>query len=159
MFRRGLLRQEGSKGSCYKHEIDSHTRTCREQAEQSTPQTTQADSPLPYDLPNFMNSGRYDGDIPASRWLTRLSYDFKKAHYNPPTPELFLEAIEMLLEGEPAKRLDSTPHNSDLLWDIWSRKFKDDDDNSDDDNDDDNNNNDDDKDNGKSDCDGERFLG
>jgi hypothetical protein len=48
-------------------------------------------------------------DIPASRWLTRLTYGFKKAGHNPSTPELFLDAIEMLLEGEAAKRLDSTP--------------------------------------------------
>lgn len=36
-------------------------------------------------------------------------YDFRKAGHNPPSPELFLESIEMLLEGEPARRLDSTP--------------------------------------------------
>ena len=60
-------------------------------------------------LPDFTNSGRFNGDIPASRWLTHLAYDFKKAGHNPPTLELFLEAIEMLLEGEPVKRLDSTP--------------------------------------------------
>jgi hypothetical protein len=60
-------------------------------------------------LPDFKNSGRYEGDIPASRWLTRLAYDFRKASKNVPKPELYLEAIEMLLEGEPARRLDSTP--------------------------------------------------
>jgi hypothetical protein len=58
-------------------------------------------------LPDFKNSGYYKGDIPAFRWLTRLVYDFRKASQNIPRPELFLEAIEMLLEGEPARRLDS----------------------------------------------------
>ncbi|PMD62563.1 uncharacterized protein K444DRAFT_344967 [Hyaloscypha bicolor E] len=48
-------------------------------------------------------------DIATSQWLTCLAYDLKKAGQNPPSPELFLEAIEMLLEGGPAKRLDSTP--------------------------------------------------
>jgi len=38
----------------------------------------------------------------------------KKAGHNHLSPELFLEAAEMLLEGEPAKRLDSTP---------WIRRF------------------------------------
>ena len=67
------------------------------------------------ELPDFTNSGRYSGDIPASRWLTRLSYDFKKAKHNPLEAELFLEAIEMLLEGEPAKRLDSTPPIREII--------------------------------------------
>ncbi|KAH8745452.1 hypothetical protein F5882DRAFT_371266, partial [Hyaloscypha sp. PMI_1271] len=40
--------------------------------------------------------------------LTRLIYDFRKARHNPPSPELFLESIKILLEGEPTRRLDST---------------------------------------------------
>jgi hypothetical protein len=39
----------------------------------------------------------------------------KKAGQNPPSPELFLEAIEMFLEGEPAKRLDSTPRVRNIV--------------------------------------------
>ncbi|KAH8780636.1 hypothetical protein F5882DRAFT_463241 [Hyaloscypha sp. PMI_1271] len=50
-------------------------------------------------LPDFKNS----------------AYDFKKAGQNVPTPELFLEAIEMLLKGEPARRLDSTPRIRRLI--------------------------------------------
>ena len=60
-------------------------------------------------LPDFTNSNRFNRDIATSQWLTCLAYDLKKAGQNPPSPELFLEAIEMLLEGGPAKRLDSTP--------------------------------------------------
>jgi hypothetical protein len=60
-------------------------------------------------LPDFTNSNRFNRDIPTLQWLTCLAYDLKKAGQNPPSPELFLEAIEMLLEGGPAKRLDSTP--------------------------------------------------
>lgn len=52
------------------------------------------------ELPDFTNSSRFNGDIPVSRWLTRLAYNFKKAGQNPPSLELFLEAIEMLLEVE-----------------------------------------------------------
>jgi len=70
------------------------------------------------ELPDFANAGRYTGDIPALRWITRLVYDFKKAGYRPPPSELFLEAIEMLLEGDPAKRLDSTPRIRKLI-DTW----------------------------------------
>jgi hypothetical protein len=66
-------------------------------------------------LPDFANAGRYNGDIPASRWITRLIYDFKKAGQPVPDPELFLEAVEMLLEGEPARRLDSTPRIRRLI--------------------------------------------
>ena len=58
-------------------------------------------------LPDFANAGRYNGNIPASRWLTRLLYDFRKAGHKVPNPELFLESIEMLLEGELTRRLDS----------------------------------------------------
>jgi hypothetical protein len=65
-------------------------------------------------LPDY-SAGHYDGTIPASRWLTRLNYDFKKAGHKKPDPEMFLEAIEMLMEGEPAKRLDSTPRIRKLI--------------------------------------------
>ena len=60
-------------------------------------------------LLDFKNSSRYEGDILASRWLTRLAYDFRKASKNVLKLELYLEVIEILLEGEPARRLDSTP--------------------------------------------------
>jgi hypothetical protein len=35
--------------------------------------------------------------------------NFKKAGQNPPSLELLIETIEILLEAEPAKRLDLTP--------------------------------------------------
>jgi len=41
--------------------------------------------------------------------LTRLVYNFKKAGQDLPQPDIFLEAIEMLLEDESIKRLDSIP--------------------------------------------------
>jgi hypothetical protein len=67
-------------------------------------------------LLDFTNSGRYGGgDILVSRWLTRLAYDFKKAGQAILALELFLETIEMLLEGEPARRLDSTPRIRRLI--------------------------------------------
>jgi len=59
--------------------------------------------------PDYKRSGEYDGSIPASRWLLKLTHDFKTARLYPPSPELFLESIEMLFHGEAAKRLDSTP--------------------------------------------------
>ncbi|RKF56517.1 hypothetical protein GcC1_196041 [Golovinomyces cichoracearum] len=49
-------------------------------------------------LPAFDRAGSYNGTIPASRWLLRLKYDFRRAGYNPPPGELYLEAIEMLLD-------------------------------------------------------------
>lgn len=60
-------------------------------------------------LSDFKNSGRYKGDIPASRQLIRLAYNFRKAFQTIPKPELFLEVIEILLEEELACRLDSIP--------------------------------------------------
>ena len=66
-------------------------------------------------LPDFKNSGQFEGNIPALRWLTRLTYDFKKAGQNIPKLELFLEAIKMLLEGEPARRLNSMPRIRKLV--------------------------------------------
>lgn len=47
--------------------------------------------------------------------LLALPTASKKAGQNPPSPELFLEAIEMFLEGEPAKRLDSTPRVRNIV--------------------------------------------
>ncbi|KAI0991203.1 hypothetical protein K3495_g16984, partial [Podosphaera aphanis] len=60
-------------------------------------------------LPTFERSGTYDGSIPASRWLLRLKYDFRRAGHNPPSGELYLESIEMLLDGTAANRLSATP--------------------------------------------------
>ncbi|TQS37517.1 hypothetical protein Golomagni_02005 [Golovinomyces magnicellulatus] len=60
-------------------------------------------------LPTFDRASSYNGTIPASRWLLRLKYDFRRAGYNPPPGELYLEAIEMLLDGSAADRLSATP--------------------------------------------------
>jgi hypothetical protein len=65
-------------------------------------------------LPDFDNAGLYRGDIPASRWLARLAFDFQEGGHIHPEPERFLDAIEILLEDEPATRLESTP---------WIRKI------------------------------------
>ncbi|TQS34873.1 hypothetical protein Golomagni_04727, partial [Golovinomyces magnicellulatus] len=35
-------------------------------------------------LPTFDRAGSYNSTIPASRWLLRLKYDFRRAGYNPP---------------------------------------------------------------------------
>ena len=66
-------------------------------------------------LPDFKNMGRFEGNIPVLRQLTRLTYDFKKAGQSVPKLELFLEAIEMLLKGEPARCLNSIPRIRKLI--------------------------------------------
>ncbi|KAI0997674.1 hypothetical protein K3495_g10514 [Podosphaera aphanis] len=60
-------------------------------------------------LPNFDRAGSYNGSIPASRWLLWLKYDFQRAGHNPQPGELYLEAIEMLVDGPVADRLAGTP--------------------------------------------------
>lgn len=44
-----------------------------------------------------------------------LTYDVRKAGHTPPISELFLEAIEMLLEGEPARDPIILPGSVGLL--------------------------------------------
>jgi hypothetical protein len=59
--------------------------------------------------PLFTFAGRFDGSGPALRWLRRLDYDFKCAGTPKPDPADFLEAIDMLCEGEAESWIDSTP--------------------------------------------------
>ncbi|KAI1000722.1 hypothetical protein K3495_g7478 [Podosphaera aphanis] len=52
--------------------------------------------------------GRFDGQkVTASRWLSRLNMDFKKASLK--TPEDFFEAIDILFEDKAANWLDTSP--------------------------------------------------
>ncbi|RKF61117.1 hypothetical protein OnM2_044072 [Erysiphe neolycopersici] len=55
----------------------------------------------------FRNIEQFDGSIPASRWLARLSFDLKKGGYIA-SPEQILEAVEILLEGDAPTWLDSS---------------------------------------------------
>ncbi|RKF71191.1 hypothetical protein GcC1_105020b [Golovinomyces cichoracearum] len=66
-------------------------------------------------LPNFDRAGSYNGTIPASKWLLRLKYDFRRAGYNPPPGELYLEAIKMLLDGSAADGLAATPSTRRII--------------------------------------------
>jgi hypothetical protein len=61
------------------------------------------------ELPDFTSSGRFNGDTPAHDGSLALPTTPRRQARNPPSPELFHEAIEMLLESGPVKRLDSTP--------------------------------------------------
>jgi len=58
--------------------------------------------------PDFKISGRYDGSYPASRWLTRVRYDFKLAGRVIPAPRDYIAAIDMLAEGKAATFIDSS---------------------------------------------------
>src|ERR1700753_3022261 len=46
-------------------------------------------------LPDYSLCGKYDGSVPASRWLARLAYDMRRAG-TAATPEEFFEATEIL---------------------------------------------------------------
>ncbi|KAI6249325.1 hypothetical protein HI914_02668 [Erysiphe necator] len=64
--------------------------------------------------PDFSRSGRFDGSIPASRWLARLAFDLKKGD-GKILPEEFLEAVEILLDGDAAMWLDSSKMFRDII--------------------------------------------
>ncbi|RKF60417.1 hypothetical protein OnM2_051053 [Erysiphe neolycopersici] len=64
--------------------------------------------------PDFSRSGRFDGSIPASRWLARLAFDFKRMD-DETSPEEFLEAVEILLDGDAAMWLDSSKIFRDMV--------------------------------------------
>ncbi|KAM3085985.1 hypothetical protein ACMFMG_003035 [Clarireedia jacksonii] len=66
-------------------------------------------------LPEFKLVGQYNGKIPATCWLHRLTDDFRQAGQYPPSPSLFLESVEILLEGAPAKKLDSNPRIRSIM--------------------------------------------
>jgi hypothetical protein len=53
-------------------------------------------------LPDYTQSGRYNGSTAAARWLTRLGYDFRKAGYEEPSASLFFEAVDILFDSEAA---------------------------------------------------------
>lgn len=60
-------------------------------------------------MPGFEHSGKYDGKIPAARWLLRLKFDFRRGGHNSPSRELYLEIVEILSDGLAADRLACTP--------------------------------------------------
>lgn len=64
--------------------------------------------------PDFSRSGRFDESIPASRWLARLAFDLKKGD-GKILPEEFLEAVEILLDGDAAMWLDSSKMFRDII--------------------------------------------
>jgi hypothetical protein len=57
--------------------------------------------------PDFKLSGTFNGTTSASRWLSRLTYDFKKAGTLKPAPFSLIQAIDMLAEGKAAIYIDS----------------------------------------------------
>ncbi|RKF78464.1 hypothetical protein GcC1_055043, partial [Golovinomyces cichoracearum] len=58
--------------------------------------------------PTFHICGKYDGSIPAIRWLNQLHGELRP-HYTLVTADVFFEAISMLFVGEAGEWLDSSP--------------------------------------------------
>ncbi|RKF59570.1 hypothetical protein OnM2_059080 [Erysiphe neolycopersici] len=58
--------------------------------------------------PTFQISGKFDGSMPAVRWLNQLICDLQP-HYEKVTAEVFFEAISILFVGEAGDGLDSSP--------------------------------------------------
>ena len=53
-------------------------------------------------MPDYSLCGRYDGTVPASRWLARLAFDMKRAGIPTAKPNDFFEAVEILFDGDAA---------------------------------------------------------
>ncbi|RKF65622.1 hypothetical protein OnM2_005018, partial [Erysiphe neolycopersici] len=58
--------------------------------------------------PTFHICGKYDGSIPATRWLNQLQGDLR-LHYTQVTAVVFFEAVSMLFVGKAGEWLDSLP--------------------------------------------------
>ncbi|CCF41691.1 hypothetical protein CH063_11897, partial [Colletotrichum higginsianum] len=72
--------------------------------------------PAEFPLPT-LNCGTFDGSVAASRWLTRLKWDFEKAGHNPqnlPASQV-LKTLNMQCEGDAATYLDSVPHLTTIM--------------------------------------------
>jgi hypothetical protein len=76
-------------------------------------------------MPDYSLCGRYDGTVPASRWLARLAFDMKRAGIPAAKPDDFFEAVEILFDGDAATWLDSSPRYRRMVDNRESAKQED----------------------------------
>jgi len=92
-------------------DLSSRTEFIRTEVQKRTLAMADPESPtlpLAARLPKFEMAREYDGKSSAARWLTKLGYDFEQSGQVPPSPSLYLKAIDMLFVGDAATWLDRT---------------------------------------------------
>ncbi|KAI1490426.1 hypothetical protein F5X96DRAFT_636258 [Biscogniauxia mediterranea] len=63
-------------------------------------------------VPDLNRCGRFNGDEAASRWLSRLRWEFRRSGYNDDEPSMaseVIQAVDMLSEGQAATYIDNHP--------------------------------------------------